>query len=105
MTYDYTIDLVNTDGTVNDIGDVIEPGTKRSVFASILTYRNKNYYEAMSSGLKPVITFAVNKHEYGGEKTIEYDSSRYKVIDVLPVSAKDESEFDAISLLCEKVAK
>jgi len=103
MTYDYEISLIKEPGTTNDIGDVIATETKRTVLAAVVTFRNKNYYEALSSGLKPSITFAINRHEYEGEKTIEHSNERYNVIDVLPINAKDESEFDALSLLCEVV--
>jgi len=103
MTYDYEIDLISTTYQVDEIGDSVETETKRTVFAAVLTYRNKDYYEALSSGLKPSINFAINRHEYDGEETIEHEGKRYRILDVFPVNVRDESEFEAVSLLCEGV--
>ncbi len=103
MTYDYEVKLISVVNTVNEGGDTVQVETERPVLADKLDYRNKEYYQALSSGLKPSITFAVNKYEYSNERMLKYDGSKYKIIDVYPVKAKDESEFESLALLCEAV--
>lgn len=104
MTFDYEIKLISiTSTTVNSIGNTVETKKENAVLAALITYRTKDYYQALSSGLKPVITFAINKYEYADEKTLKYDDKLYRIIDIAPVNAKDTSEYDAISLICEAV--
>lgn len=103
MTFDETIKLISITTAVDAIGDTVETEIEREVYASILTYRNKAFYQALTAGLKPSFTFAINKYEYQGEKTLLYDENSYRIIDVYPVNEKDTSEFEALSLLCEAV--
>ena len=106
MTYDCEVILIksdNSDNSVNEGGDTIPAEEERSVPASKLTYRSKEFYQAFTNGLKPSITFAVNKYEYADERTLKFEDLRYKIIDVYPVDAKDESEFESLALLCEAV--
>lgn len=103
MEYNEEIKLIKyTDGE-NELGDPIKVREKRSVLASKLDYRNKDFYQAMASGLRPSMTFAINKYEYEEEQELEYNNKLYKIIDVFPVKARDESEFETISLICEGV--
>ena len=104
MTYDCEIELIKASGnSVNDGGDTIPIEEKRNVPAAKLTYRSKEFYQAFVNGLKPSITFAVNKYEYDNEGVIEFEENRYKIIDVYPVDEKDASEFESLALLCEAV--
>lgn len=103
MTYDYEIFLIKVTNEVDEGGDTVQTETERSVLADKLDYRSKEFYQAFTSGLKPSITFAVNKYEYDNERTLKYEGNKYKIIDVYPVKAKDESEFDSLALLCEAV--
>lgn len=103
MTYDEEIKLVKYVDGENELGDPIKVRQKRSVLASKLDYRNKDFFQAMANGLKPSITFAINKYEYEEEQELEYNDKLYKIIDVFPVKARHESEFEAISLICEGV--
>lgn len=105
MTYDYEVNLIKKTTGENAIGDPIEINEKRTVLASILDYRNKDFYQAMTNGLKPSITFAINKYEYDNEKELEHESKVYRIIDVHPVKqlkyAEDLSESEALALICE----
>lgn len=103
MTYDKEIKLIKYIGGENEIGDPIKVKEKRNVLASKLDYRNKDFYQAMANGLKPSITFAINKYEYKEEQELEHNNKLYKIIDVFPVKARDESEFEALALICEGV--
>lgn len=103
MTYDYEIKLISVTTTTDETGDPVEKEVEKPVLAAILDYRNKDYYQALSSGLKPSVTFAINKYEYENEKTLKHDGDLYRIIDVFPVKANNSSEFEIVSLLCEAV--
>lgn len=103
MTYDDEVNLIKLTTIVDAIGDIITIEIKRNVLVSVLNYRNKDYYEALAGGLKPSITFGINKYEYEDEKHLEYNGKKYKIIDITPIKAKDESEFESIGLICEGV--
>ena len=104
MTYDDEISLIKYIPGENEMGDPIETPVKRHILASILDFRNKDFYQAMANGLKPSITFAVNKYEYENEQKLEHDGKLFRIIDVYPVKNnryQDESEIEAIALICE----
>lgn len=103
MTYDCEVILIKVVNSVNDGGDTIQTEEERGVLASKLTYRSKEFYQAFTLGLKPSVTFAVNKYEYDNERALKFEGSRYKIIDIYPVEAKNESEFESLALLCEAV--
>jgi SPP1 family predicted phage head-tail adaptor len=103
VTFDYEVFLIKASNDVNEGGDTIQTETERSVYADKLDYRSKEFFQAFTNGLKPSITFAVNKYEYSSERMLKYDGNKYKIIDVYPVKAKDESEFESLALLCEAV--
>ena len=103
MTYDCEITLISYEIEKDDIGDTIEVEIKRPVLASKIDYRSKDYYQALQSGLKPSITFAINKHEYQNEKDIEFEGNKYRIIDVYPITEKHTNEFEGLALLCEGV--
>ena len=101
LTYDHELTLVGvTTYTTNAMGDSIPTPNKRVVLASLISYRNKEFDQAMANGLKPEKTFAINECEYDGEKEVEFDGKTYAVVDVSPVRTKNESEFEAIALIC-----
>lgn len=104
MTYDEEVKLIKYTPGKNLMGDPLETPIKRSVLASILDFRNKDFYQAMANGLKPSITFAVNKYEYENEQTLEHNGKLFRIVDNYPVKNnryQDESEFEAIALICE----
>ena len=103
MTYDCDISLLSITTATDSMGDTVETTTERTISAAVLTYRSKDFWQAQTEGLKPSITFAVNKYEYGKEQTLLYEGHKYRIIDVFPVKAQNTSEFEALSLLCEAV--
>lgn len=103
MTYDCEVTLISMKYEKNDIGDSVEVKTERKVLAGKIDYRNKDFYQALRTGLKPSITFGINKYEYQDEKLLEYDGSQYNIIDVYPVVEKYSNEFEGLALLCEAV--
>lgn len=105
MTFDIEIKLIKKTTSENSMGDPIETSEKRAVLASELGYRNKEFDQAMASGLKPSKTFAINKYDYDDEKELEHEGRIYRIIDVYPVKQpmyrEILSEFESIALICE----
>lgn len=101
MTFDDEIKLIKITYVKNSMGDMVPKEVERNVLASKLDYRSKDYYQAMAEGLKPSITFGINKFEYEEEKELSYEDAKYKIIDVTPIKAKYSNEFEAVALICE----
>lgn len=102
MTFDVEIKLIKYTKEPDEFGDNIEVPVERSVLASEVEYRSKAYYQAMANGLKPSKTFAINKYEYQNESYIKYNDDIYRIIDIYPIKAKNNSEFESLTLICER---
>ncbi|HCP14825.1 MAG TPA: hypothetical protein DIT32_03480 [Peptococcaceae bacterium] len=105
MTYDQEISLIadSDDPDIDDIGDMKESQTQRTVYVAILNYRTKAYYQALSNGMRPEIVFAINKYEYNDEKTMIYDGKTFRILDVSQTIAKYASEYESLTLICTAV--
>ena len=101
MEFNEEIELISFTTIQNDMGDTIKVKSERKVLASKLDYRNKDFYQAMANGLKPSITFGINKFEYQDEKELMFEGKGYKIIDVAPIKEKYTNEFETVSLMCE----
>ena len=84
MTFDHLIYLLTVKRAKNTLDEPVEGISKRKpVYADIkyIGYREKTAGRA--DGLEPEIKFILAERlEYDGEKEIEYNGRRYKVIDV-----------------------
>lgn len=103
LSHNYEIELIKVAYIIDDIGDSVEEETITKVLAKELDYRTKDYYQALTSGLKPTITFSINKYDYSKEKMLRHEEELYRIIDVSPVKVQYENEFDNIALICEAV--
>lgn len=99
MVMDKLIYLISTVKSDNGIGDTTETDTKTEVFASEESVRQSEFYQAMSTGLKPEIMFKIWKFEYSGETKLEYNSKKYNIIRTY-ISKKD-TRF--IELICNAI--
>ena len=66
--------------TVNSVGDFDKTRIERQVFAEVKSVGMKEYYEAVTLGLKPEIKFVLQDYDdYQGEKEVAYNGIRYEV--------------------------
>ena len=76
-------DVINliavTSTATNDYGDPIDTESSRKIFANKKSIRQSEFYQAMGTGLKPVIMFEVRSIDYANEETLLYNSVRYKI--------------------------
>ena len=94
MFFRDTIDLINVTTTVNDIGNIVETETSRTVFADKGSIKQSEFYQAMAQGLKPELTFIIRTIEYENEPMLEYNSKPYTII-----RTYEKDEF--IELICQ----
>jgi SPP1 family predicted phage head-tail adaptor len=90
------IDLISITTTTNDIGDTVEVETAKQVYANKKSIKQSEYYQALSAGLKPVVTFVIHSFEYEGEKKLTYSTKPYNII-------RTFEKGDFIELICEAV--
>lgn len=72
--------LISTTETVDDIGDTILTATEKEVFVNKKSIRQSEYYQALSTGLKPEIMFEVRTIDYEDEEDIKYNNKNYNII-------------------------
>lgn len=80
MLFRDVIKLIAVDSNAtNDYGDPIDTESERTVFANKKSIRQSEFYQAMATGLKPVIMFEIRTIDYDNEEILEFDSVRYKI--------------------------
>lgn len=97
MTYDYDLKLIRQNFIEDEIGNQISSEIKTLVYCAIKSVGRGEFYNAASNGLKPEIIFVIHNYEYNGEKEVQFEGKRYKVIRTY------SSNFEEIELTCEKV--
>lgn len=69
--------------------------TKQTTWCEIRSVGMREYYEARAAGLEPEVVFRLaDASDYGGEKVIIWNDTRYRVI-------RTWLQGDAIDLTCE----
>ncbi len=76
-----TIFLITETTGQNSVGQKVSTGeTKRQVFAELLSIMRNEFYQASIAGYSPKLTFKIRTQEYQGEKNLEYDNVKYRII-------------------------
>src|SRR5690606_6609012 len=97
MTYDYELTLIGYETEYDEIGQEINVPVKRKILCGIKSIIRNEFYAAAQTGLKPEITFIVHNFEYNGEKEVEFEGQKYRVIRTYLANSEE------IELVCEKV--
>ena len=90
-------ELISVVYTSNEIGDTIEVASFRQVYVNKKSVRQSEYYQAMSTGLKPEIMLEVRTIDYEDEKEIKFNDRKYRII-----RAYDKNG-EITELVCEAV--
>lgn len=72
--------LITITKIVDDIGDTIETEIEKEVFVNKKSIRQSEYYQALSTGLKPELMLEVRTIEYEDEENIKYNNKNYNII-------------------------
>jgi len=98
MTYDYELTLLSYETEQDEIGQEVKiKPIERKILCGIKSIVRNEFYAAAQTGLKPEITFIVHNFEYNGEKEVEFEGQKYRVIRTYLASSEE------IELVCEKV--
>lgn len=75
------LNLISTQQSVDDYGDLLTVETPRRVFCRVESIGTKEFYQAAATGLKPEIKFVMADYfDYNGEQLIDYQGTRYRVL-------------------------
>lgn len=92
-----TVDLINETQPAG-VFDENKIGTT-TVFAEIRSVTRREFYEAQNEGLEPELVFVLrNFADYGGQKELNYNGKRYRIIRTYVVD-------DSMELTVERGAK
>lgn len=80
MLWNDVAKLITYTQTVDDIGDTIITETEKEVFINKKSIRQSEFYQALSTGLKPEIMLEVRTIDYEDEKDVKYNNKSYNII-------------------------
>ena len=73
------IELVSLSTTTNDWGDTAETETFKTVFANKKSIRQSEFYQAMTTDLRPELMFEIREVEYNKEKRLRHEGKIYYI--------------------------
>ena len=106
MTYDYELALISQTITEDEIGNQIPVETRKTILCKVKSVGRSEFYGAATAGLRPEIVFVAHEFEYSGEREVEFEGERYKVIRTYRGGMTRQGSklaFDEMELTCEKV--
>jgi len=89
--------LISYTETQNDIGDTVLTPIEKEVFVNKKSIRQSEYYQALSTGLKPELMFEVKSIDYEDEETISYENKAYNIMRVFSKNG------EVTELICQAV--
>ncbi|MFZ5645812.1 MAG: phage head closure protein [Bacillota bacterium] len=99
MTYDNELTLIGQATVADDeIGNQIPAETQTVILCGLKSVSRLEFYNAALNDLRPERVFVVHAYEYNGEKTVEFEGERYRVIRTYGQGIEE------VELTCEKVA-
>lgn len=110
MTYDNELKLISYTIEYDEIGQQKKIPIKTNILCAIKSVGRSEFYAAAQAGLKPEITFIIHAYEYNGEKEVEFEGEKYKVLrtyrkkySIGEKKSNNILEAEEIELTCEKV--
>jgi len=97
MTYDHELTLIDYTIEYDEIGQQKKIETRTNILCAVKSIGRNEFYAAAQAGLKPEITFIIHAYEFNGEKKVEFEGKKYKVIRTYM------KDFEEMELICEKV--
>jgi SPP1 family predicted phage head-tail adaptor len=106
VTFDHELTLISQTITEDEIGNQIPVETRKTILCKVKSVGRSEFYGAATAGLRPEIVFVVHEFEYSGEREVEFEGERYKVIRTYRGGMTRHGSklaFDEMELTCEKV--
>lgn len=71
--------------------------TRTLVLCKLMSVGRNEFYAAAQSGLRPELVFVIHAYEYSGERQVEFEGEKYKVVRTY------QEAFEEVELVCERV--
>lgn len=79
-TYDYELTLISETIEEDEIGNQQPVETRTTILCSVKSASRSDFYSGAAAGLRPEYVFTIHAYEYGGERIVEFEGVRYRVI-------------------------
>ena len=79
-TYDHELVLIGETIQEDEIGNQKPVETRTTVLCSVKSAGRSDFYSGAAAGLRPELVFLVHAYEYNGERIVEFEGMRYRVI-------------------------
>lgn len=110
MSYSHELTLISTTITYDDLFQEIITEVKDTVLCRLLSVGGTEFYNAQVRGLKPEIKFIIHAFEYAGQKMVEFQGQKYRVIRTYEEDSmlsntkyKNILKHEELELTCERV--
>jgi len=80
VTYDHELTLIGETIEEDEIGNQRPVETRTMILCSVKSAGRNDFYSGAAAGLRPEYVFTVHAYEYNGERVVEYEGVRYRVI-------------------------
>jgi hypothetical protein len=80
VTYDHELTLIGETIEEDEIGNQRPVETRTTILCSVKSAGRNDFYSGAAAGLRPEYIFTVHAYEYGGERNVEFEGVRYRVI-------------------------
>lgn len=107
MTYDHELTLISHTWEENEIGVQVPVENRTAILCGLKSISRNEFYNAAMTGLKPEKVFVIHECEYNGEREVEFEGAKYKVLRTYRGGmAKQGSKlrFDEMELTCGRVS-
>lgn len=94
MTYDHELTLIGQVSSDNAMGDAITSKVETVILCGLKSVGRSEFYQAAVNGLKPEYIFIIHAYEYGGQKVISFEGTKYSVIRTFA------SSFEELEIVC-----
>lgn len=107
MMYNHELTLISYKTDYDDIGNPVKTPIRTTVLCKVASIGSTEYYNAQVINLKPEIKFIIHAFEYGGEREVEFQGTKYQVIRTFQGDTADRIDNalkgEELELICERV--
>lgn len=94
--YNHELTLIGEETVYDEYGIPKKEEKRTTVLCKVQSVGRNEFYGAATSGLKPEVVFIIHGYEYNGEKEVEFEGEKYRVIRTY------STDFEEIELTCER---
>jgi len=80
VTYDHELTLIGQQIEEDEIGNQKPVEMRTTILCSVKSAGRTEFYSGYADGLQPEYVFTVHAYEYSGERIVEFEGKRYRVI-------------------------